>query len=1043
MNKSNVPHFNRHELLKNVDILKGNNNITCGNCVKKIVKNDNFVTCSKCTLNFHVKCVDISDVEKSKNWFCKSCFLKTCNDELPFSDCFIDLNCKLQKGLKIAHINIQSVINKVDYINILLHNNCIDVLCLTETWLTDDIDDAELNINGYSIYRLDRQNEKSHGGVMCYVKDSLSFKQNIDLCDKDIEALFIEINLPKTKPILVGNVYRPPSCTVDYLDILDVVFQKCNNIYDDVYILGDFNLDVSKTCNLRKVLNLANNSHMKQLITDYTRITETSKTILDLIFVSNPDHVISSGVHSLGLSDHSLTYVVRKLKQINLPPKKVRSRCFKNFNELEFINTIQTIDWDIICSIDDVNEALEKWQTLFTEACEKHAPFKEKRIKGHLPEWINGDFLRLSKDRDYYYAKAHKTNDAEDWKKAKSLRNKVNNMRYYLKKNYCNDAVMNNMHDSKNLWKTIKKIIPNKSSSVPNVISNNDVQSSKDTANEFNKYFTSIGNQLGSKFDTYSCNGNVKCPCNHVCSDQYCAVSKFKFNEITPEFVLNQILKMQNNKSAGLDQINVRLLKLAGPFVSRCLSYICNLSLNKSDFPDEWKKAKVTPIFKSGDRMVVGNYRPISVLSIVSKILERAVHDQLYMYLTNAGLLSNAQSGFRTNHSTSTTLLDVQDFILRNMDDGYATGVIFLDLKKAFDTVNHDILISKLKKYGIDDNEIIWFKSYLSNRFQTVTVNSTLSDLQNVNIGIPQGSILGPLLFIIFVNCLPYTVDYNCKTVMYADDTSLMCKAKNVVDLQMQLESCLSRIDKWFKANKLTLNVDKTKCMIFGTKHVLKRFNEMELFYDNIIIEKVSEFKYLGVKFDNNLSWSAHVDHLCKTISKRIGIIRRIKYFIPQHTIVMLSNALVLPHFDYASTVWTNFSSENHKKLQVLHNSLARTILSADIRTPINELMDTLQWIKLDSRWHNQLLLLVFKCLRNLSPSYLSSQFEYVHNTHTYITRNHSNNTLIVPKYKSNSGLRTFNVRGAYAWNCVSPTLRAEMETLSISQFKARAMILA
>ena len=263
-------------------------------------------------------------------------------------------------------------------------------------------------------------------------------------------------------------------------------------------------------------------------------------------------------------------------------------------------------------------------------------------------------------------------------------------------------------------------------------------------------------------------------------------VNKFKFDVISAEFVSDQICNMQNSKSPGLDQFNVRLLKLAGPYLSNCLAHICNLSLSGYTFPDEWKKAKVTPIFKSGDKSDVGNYRPISVLPIVSKIIERAVHDQLYAYLTNADLLSNAQSGFRSNHSTSTTLHDVQDYILNNMDDGYATGVIFLDLKKAFDTVNHDILIKKLKNYGIDNNELLWFESYLNNRSQVVNVNSTLSDFQPVNIGIPQGSILGPLLFIIFVNCLPDAVD-KCKTVMYADDTSIMCKANNVHELQSQL----------------------------------------------------------------------------------------------------------------------------------------------------------------------------------------------------------------------------------------------------------------
>ena len=351
--------------------------------------------------------------------------------------------------------------------------------------------------------------------------------------------------------------------------------------------------------------------------------------------------------------------------------------------------------------------------------------------------------------------------------------------------------------------------------------------------------------------------------------------------------------------------------------------------------------------------------------------------------------------------------------------------------------MNHDILIKKLKHYGVEDNELLWFKSYLSNRCQTVNVNSTLSDFKPVNIGIPQGSILGPLLFIIFVNCLPNAVD-KCKAVMYADDTSLMCKANTVSDLQIQLESCLSKVADWFKANKLTLNVEKTKFMIFGTKQMCEKFCDVQITYCNNIIEKVNEYKYLGVKLDSNLSWSAHVDYVCKHISKRTGIIKRMKYFLPYDTVVMLSNALVIPHFDYGSTVWSNFSVEFQNKLQVLHNNLARIILSADIRTPINDLMNALQWVKLDKRWHNQLLMIVYKCLRNLSPSYLSSQFEFVHNSHNYLTRNHCTNTLVVPKFKSNSGSRTFHVRAVYAWNSLPPSVRTEMENMSVCQFNSK-----
>ena len=228
-------------------------------------------------------------------------------------------------------------------------------------------------------------------------------------------------------------------------------------------------------------------------------------------------------------------------------------------------------------------------------------------------------------------------------------------------------------------------------------------------------------------------------------------------------------------------------------------------------------------------------------------------------------------SGFRPNHSTTTTLLEVQDYILNNMDKGFATGVIFLDLKKGLWCSKS---WNKLASYGIKESELDWFKSYLCNRSQAVHVNSFLSDFKTYNIRIPQGSVLGPLLFIISTNCLPDVV--TCKTVMYADDTSLMCKAKNVDDLKVQLESNLKVVANWFKANKLTLNVDKTKFMVFGTNHVLDHCNNINLTFNDKLIERVDVFKYLGIKFDSNMSWSSHIDYLSGNISKRIGVVKHV-----------------------------------------------------------------------------------------------------------------------------------------------------------------------
>ena len=600
-------------------------------------------------------------------------------------------------------------------------------------------------------------------------------------------------------------------------------------------------------------------------------------------------------------------------------------------------------------------------------------------------------------------------------------------MNKYLKKTYCSKAINENLSNSKKLWSTIKKLIPDNKSSVHAVKTDKGFTvNDKETADKFNDFFASIGSNLAEKIGATDSNESTKV--NYV-NDQFC------FDFISPEFVFGEICKMDSKKSPGISNFDVRLLKLAAPVICKSLAYICNLSLHTSCFPNDWKLAKITPIHKDGDKYDVNNYRPISVLPVLSKIIERAIHDQLYHFLTKNGVLNPCQSGFRRNHSTATTLIDVSDYILNNMNKGLITGALFLDLKKAFDTVDYDILLQKLYNYGVTGNTLTWFKSYLSDRIQAVNINSTLSDFKNVNIGIPQGSILGPLLFIIYVNSLPECVD--CKCVMYADDTTLLFESSNSASLQLHMNDSLSKMAHWFKANKLTLNIKKTKYMLFGTNHTLNNFDDILLMYGSDIIERVDKFKYSGVIFDPLLAWSEHVNYISSVVSKRIGVIRRVKFYLPPSTLNLLASALVFPHFDYCSPVWSNCISEFCNSLQILQNKLARVLLSADIYTPILDMMDTLHWDKLCERWNKQILIVVFKCLKNDAPSYLSSNFIFTSSIHSQGTRSQSFNTLVLPSWYNNSDKRTFQYRGALKWNTLLSDRRSNLTSMNLNMFKS------
>ena len=262
---------------------------------------------------------------------------------------------------------------------------------------------------------------------------------------------------------------------------------------------------------------------------------------------------------------------------------------------------------------------------------------------------------------------------------------------------------------------------------------------------------------------------------------------------------------------------------------------------------------------------------------------------------------SHTALGITWNPTAATNVdVDVEDFILKNMDEGKVTGAIFLDLK-AFDTVNHSRLLNKLKKFGIRDIELNWFKSYLNDRMQSVKVGSSLSDLKPINIGIPQGSILGPLLFIIFVNDLPDGVI--CKIVMHADDTSFLVSSSDPLCLQNSLNLNMCKIASWFQKNHLTLNISKTKLMLFGTPQNLSKYQNISLSYDGETIERVDNFKYLGIVFDSHMTWSHHIDLIASNVSKRYGVIRHVKYYLPNYILKKLADSLVMPHFDYSCLV--------------------------------------------------------------------------------------------------------------------------------------------
>lgn len=491
---------------------------------------------------------------------------------------------------------------------------------------------------------------------------------------------------------------------------------------------------------------------------------------------------------------------------------------------------------------------------------------------------------------------------------------------------------------------------------------------------------------------------------------------------------------MPLGKATGLDGISVKMLKISCDFILAPLTHTINMSLKTGVVPTAWKAAKVSPVFKAGDHEDTNNYRPISVLSVVSKIVERYVHGVLYDYLNNLKLITACQSGFRKFHSTATALLKIYDQFLKGFDSGKFVGAVFIDLRKAFDTVDHDILLHKLESYGIVGEELEWFRSYLSNRSQQVNFKGTLSDPQPITIGVPQGSILGPLLFIIFLNDAPDVAKQLLD--LYADDTTLQAADSDLKSLEDKLNQDLNALNEWLKKNRLVLNTDKTVGMVLSTHQRKATVPEckISLKVGDKDIKQVTDAKLLGVTIDEHLNWDLHIDKLCKKISKKLGLLKRLKKFMPSNSVNMLYNSIVLPHFDYADVIWGTACGTYIKKVYLLQKRAARILTGASRFTRTKPLFKQLKWMAISDRVNFHTAVLTYKALKGSTPHYLTCKFVPVAGQHSHSTRAAHSSMLKVPPFKLEIYRRSFEYRGAAVWNSIEPEVR---QADSVTEFKA------
>ena len=588
----------------------------------------------------------------------------------------------------------------------------------------------------------------------------------------------------------------------------------------------------------RKFKGIADLHDMKQIIDLPTRIAEHSESQIDLIFTDNVHKIIDFGVKDFGISDHSMVYCVFKSGLMKVPPKTLEYRSFKSYNKSAFRQDLKNVPWQVaLNNPEDLEGCVQTWNKLFTQVAEDHAPTKTRRVRGTPTPWMTSEIATLMRDRNYHLKKAKGNKTNFHWKQYRALRNKVQRKIKKSKSEYYCNLIKDSRNNPSDLWKSVKEAIPGsnpRKDNITSLISDGITHTNPTSMSSiFNKFFATIGVKLAEKFtmNTPTTNGVNQ------------ASSNFAFKTISCESVTKKIKELKPNKAVGLDKVSSRMLKDAADIVAPSLTSLFNISINNGCFPSTWKLAKISPLFKKGSKQDPSNYRPISVLPTISKLLEKAVHMQLYSYLRDNNLLSQKQFGFRLNSSTVTASAMFTDKTLSAMDKGQLTGAVFIDLTKAFDTVNHSILLSKLCSLGVlnDSPAYNWFESYLSNRCQVTVCNGTKSCPETVQIGVPQGSILGPLLFTLYINDLPDYLEH-CDVTLYADDTVLFISDKSLHNIKSYMNSDLEKLNNWLKLNHLTLSISKSKFMIIGSTQRLNKIDSISFKVDNIDLDEVSSF---------------------------------------------------------------------------------------------------------------------------------------------------------------------------------------------------------
>lgn len=924
-------------------------------------------------------------------------------------------------SLSLAHLNVRSLVAHFVDVKRLILANRYDIFCVSETWLNDNIQYSVVSIDGYVFYRQDRIGRA--GGVGIYVRSD--FKCQVLPTSHTIEHLWLKLQMGKIS-FAICAFYRPQDIYYRFfLTEFESAYALISPTVQYLFCLGDFNVDLLNigSDTAQNVINILDGLGLKQIVTEPTRITAATCTLLDYIITSDEDVVEEvRNKHVPEVGDHELVSCVVSVTATAQQPIFKTLRNFKNFNYQQFKSDLMSLPWNIIYELSDVDSKVTLLNNNILTLLNIHAPFVTFRITKPYAPWLTDCIKAMMRDRDRALERFKHSRNLACWNTYKQLRNMTTATIRREKKAYFCNRVKN--ANSKGVWSALRSLgISSKGTS--------DLPEGLQDADAINDHFvTSIPNLSPDKslLDFY--NNNSKFDDN-----------SFQVKPVDEIEILHIIEKIKST-ATGLDGINILTIKLCVPFLLPYITHIINFCIQHSVVPECWKRAKIVPIPKIKSPSSLNDLRPISILPTFSKILERIMESQMQNYLHAKSIIPINQSGFQKGHSCATALLHITDDVINATDKNQLTLLVLLDFSKAFDTLNHEMLLSILKHIGIHETTINLFSSYLAGRSQSVVYSNKMSRFVVVDRGVPQGTILGPLLFKVYTSNFPEAF-LSCKQHYYADDTQvyLSFDQREGEQAVAAVNFDLYNIASFSAKHCLILNHKKSSAMVFGKKRdreqFLLRFSN-SVFVNNGMISFADCVKNLGLFIDSDLRFSQHITEKLKKSYMNLKLIYAHREFLDIKTKTLLCEALILSLFNFCDVVYgpclTVFDSNRIQKVQ---NSCLRLIHGLRKYQHISHTLKISNWLNMEGRRYVHLACLFSDILRSQTPPYLYYKITYRTDVHNINIR--FKNALTVPLHNSEFFKRSFSYNIASVLN----RLPCEYVNLTKRQFKKKIRELA